>query len=94
MIESVTGAATIACGLNLTQEYLATIGILKHKQEALAEKLQEMTEKQQKIEAKLVGTMISTKDIESVQKKIGYEFKCKTWLIEALTHKSAIDQGL
>ena len=50
-----------------------------------------MTDKQRKIEHKLLGHMISKENIESVQKKIGYTFKCKTWLIEALTHKSAID---
>ena len=32
--------------------------------------------------------------ITSIEQKIGYTFKCKTWLIEALTHKSAIDQNL
>jgi dsRNA-specific ribonuclease len=50
-----------------------------------------MTDNQREIEHKLVGTMITQQNIDSVQKKIGYEFKCKTWLIEALTHKSAID---
>ncbi len=45
MVESVTGAATIACGLNLTQEYLRSIGILKQKQENLLDELNEMTGK-------------------------------------------------
>ena len=28
VVESVTGAATVACGLNLTQNYLKSIGVL------------------------------------------------------------------
>jgi len=29
-----------------------------------------------------------------VENMIGYEFKCKAWLVEALTHKSSIDQSV
>jgi hypothetical protein len=43
VVESVTGAATIACGLNFTQEYLRTIGILKHQQENLGDHLDGLT---------------------------------------------------
>lgn len=38
--------------------------------------------------------MMTEEKITSIEQKIGYTFKCKTWLIEALTHKSAIDQNL
>ena len=50
-----------------------------------------MTTKQQIIEQKLLGTMLSQEKVHRIQNIIGYEFKCKTWLVEALTHKSAID---
>ena len=32
MVESVTGAVTLACGLNCTQDYLRRIGVLDHDQ--------------------------------------------------------------
>lgn len=32
--------------------------------------------------------------LERVEKIIDYSFKCKSWLIEALTHKSWIDQSV
>lgn len=32
--------------------------------------------------------------LEKVEEIIKYEFKCKSWLIEALTHKSWIDQSV
>ena len=32
--------------------------------------------------------------LHKVEKIIDYEFKCKSWLIEALTHKSWIDQSV
>jgi dsRNA-specific ribonuclease len=47
--------------------------------------------KQQEIEQKLLGTMLSQDKVNRVQEKLGYTFRCKTWLVEALTHKSAID---
>jgi dsRNA-specific ribonuclease len=32
-----------------------------------------------------------TKNLKEVERILQYEFKCKAWLIEALTHKSWID---
>lgn len=31
--------------------------------------------------------------LREIESKIGYTFKCKLWLVEALTHKSYIDQN-
>lgn len=31
--------------------------------------------------------------MDQVEKKLGYTFKNKLWMIEALTHKSYIDQN-
>ena len=35
VVESVTGAATVACGLNLTQNYLRRINVLEYTQQFL-----------------------------------------------------------
>ena len=47
VVESVTGAATVACGLNLTQDYLYSINVLKFKQEHLYHKLKELKRSQE-----------------------------------------------
>jgi hypothetical protein len=39
IVESVTGAATVACGLNLTQNYLKQIKVLHYDQETLKARL-------------------------------------------------------
>lgn len=39
IVESVTGAATVACGLNLTQNYLRQIKVLHFDQETLLARL-------------------------------------------------------
>lgn len=45
IVESVTGAATVACGLNLTQNYLKQINVLRFDQMELKKKLRELKTK-------------------------------------------------
>jgi hypothetical protein len=47
VVESVTGAATVACGLNLTQNYLKSIGVLNETQDTLVRKLKELKTKKE-----------------------------------------------
>ena len=42
VVESVTGAATVACGLNMTQSYLKEIMVLDHTQDELEVQLREL----------------------------------------------------
>ena len=47
VVESVTGAAIVACGLNLTQNYLKSIGVLNEDQQKLKFKLAELKGKKE-----------------------------------------------
>ena len=96
VVESVTGAVTVACGLNLTQNYLKKIEVLKFTQGDLLEKLLALKKrKESNTEAKLFRDQKTQENngyMLEVEQKINYEFKNKLWLVEALTHKSYIDQ--
>ena len=39
MVESVIGAVTIACGINLTQDFLLELGVLKYDQRKLSSEM-------------------------------------------------------
>ena len=39
VVESVVGAVTIACGINLTQDFLMELGVLKFNQADLANEM-------------------------------------------------------
>lgn len=97
MVESVTGAATIACGLNLTQSFLRKIGVLKTSQQALKRGLKRLKKLKEgnKYSKRFVKKHYEdeTYQIPRVEKILGYTFKNKLWLVEALTHKSFVDQS-
>ena len=42
----------------------------------------------------LEHTFYRPNQMHKVETIIGYEFKCKSWLVQALTHKSYIDQSV
>jgi len=44
VVESITGAVAIACGLNFTQDFLVNIGILNKSQDQLKECMDVLTE--------------------------------------------------
>lgn len=46
VVESVTGAVTLACGLNCTQDYLRRIGVLEYDQAHLMQEMTKLVEKQ------------------------------------------------
>ena len=46
VVESVTGAVTLACGLNCTQDYLRCIGVLEYDQGHLRTEMLKLVEKQ------------------------------------------------
>jgi len=95
VVESVTGAATVACGLNLTQDYLCSINVLKFKQEHLYHKLKELKRRKEGNKDTQAFVKNRMKDpsmrMGEVEGKIGYKFKNQLWMVEALTHKSYID---
>lgn len=95
VVESVTGAATVACGLNLTQDYLWSINVLKFKQEHLYHKLKELKRRKEGNKDTQAFVKNRMKDpsmrMGDVEAKIGYKFKNQLWMVEALTHKSYID---
>lgn len=98
MIESVTGASTIACGLNTAQNYLREIKVLEYSQSQLCTKLKRLKRLKENNPASqsfinYIYHQDKYKNIPEVEKLIGYEFKNKLWLVEALTHKSYIDQN-
>ena len=88
VVESVTGAVTLVCGVNFTQDYLRKIGVLKHDQKHLMTEMRKLIEAQEEKSGELEKEFFDKFDMKQVEKIIGYEFKCKAWLIEALTHKS------
>lgn len=97
MVESVTGAATIACGLNLTQSFLRKIGVLTTSQSELElglqrlKRVKEGNPQSQRFVKKNYED--ETNKIPEVERILGYTFKNKLWLVEALTHKSFVDQS-
>ena len=97
VVESVTGAATVACGLNMTQTYLKRIGVLEKDQDELLKKLIDLKRKKKNNHEsqRFVNKLWNDNDCRmyEVEEKIKYEFKDKLWLVEALTHKSYIDQN-
>jgi endoribonuclease Dicer len=97
IVESVTGAATVACGLNLTQNYLKQIKVLHYDQETLKARLIDL--KMRKAANLSTQQFVMFKIMENggklleIETKIGYVFKNRLWLVEALTHKSYIEQN-
>lgn len=88
VVESVTGAVTLTCGLNCTQDYLRRIGVLEYDQQHLMERMTELVVKQKEKSQHLDEEFYASRNMKAVERIIGYDFKCKAWLIEALTHKS------
>ena len=88
VVESVTGAVTLACGLNCTQDYLRIIGVLEHDQAHLMQEMCKLVERQKEKSTHLDEEFYERRGMAAVEGIIGYTFKCKAWLIEALTHKS------
>lgn len=87
----------IACGLNLTQSYLRSIGVLDFSQTDLKLALAQLKQlKETNRESRgFVNWNYAhgPKNMVEVERKLGYTFKNKLWLIEALTHKSYVDQS-
>lgn len=83
-----TGAVTLVCGVNFTQDYLRKIGVLKHDQKLLMTEMKKLVEAQQEKSGELEKEFYDKFNMKQVEEIIGYDFKCKAWLIEALTHKS------
>lgn len=83
-----TGAVTLACGLNCTQDYLRTIGVLEYDQAHLMNEMQKLVGRQKEKSDNLDQEFYHARNMVEVEKIMGYDFKCKAWLIEALTHKS------
>ena len=85
----------MACGLNMTQNFLRRIGVLQVPQKELKQSL--LTIKFRKEQNGYSKMFVERKYHENnrkmaeVERKIGYEFENKLWLVEALTHKSYID---
>lgn len=46
------------------------------------------------MEPKLIEKFYKPFNMERVEKILGYSFKCKSWIVEALTHKSSIDTSV
>ena len=91
MVESVTGAVTLACGLNCTQDYLRAINVLEYDQACLMEQMQKLKAAQQE---SLDMALYEERKMERVEEILGYRFECKAWLVDALTHKSfSSEQG-
>ena len=88
VVESVTGAVTLACGLNCTQDYLHSIDVLEYDQAHLMNEMSKLIEGQKKKSAELDQEFYHNRNMKEVEEILGYEFNCKAWLIEALTHKS------
>jgi len=88
VVESVTGAVTLACGLNCTQDYLRQIGVLEVDQAHLMSKMAELVDEQRKKSVELDQEFFVGRKMQQVEEILGYTFNCKAWLVEALTHKS------
>lgn len=87
----------MACGLNLTQNYLRQIGVLKFDQSQLEQQLRSLKHRKglnpHTREFVYIKTSEKNAEMLQIEAKIGYTFKDKLWLVEALTHKSYIDQN-
>lgn len=88
VVESVTGAVTLACGLNCTQDYLRLIGVLEYDQAHLRNEMIKLVNQQEEKSKVLDQEFYTQRKFAEVEEILGYEFNCKAWLIEALTHKS------
>lgn len=93
-MESVVGAVTIACGINLTQDFLLELGVLKYDQSKLNSEMEHLVEEAKRKELKLKNHFYLEYNLQAVEKIIGYEFKCKSFIVTALMHKSYIDQSV
>lgn len=91
VVESVVGAVTIACGVNLTQDFLRDLGVLKYNQAHLAQEMVRLQQDALKKESKLKVHFYDVYKQNEVEKIIGYEFRNKAFLVTALMHKSYID---
>lgn len=74
MIESVTGAVTLACGLNCTQDYLRSIGVLEYDQGHLMTEMTKLVEKQREKSLVLDQEFYTARKMHEVERIIGYEF--------------------
>jgi dsRNA-specific ribonuclease len=95
IVESVTGAATVTCGLNTTQNYLKSINVLKFDQGELLDRLEKLKMRKEQNRQTMEFVQIKMTEnngrMKKIEGNIGYTFKNKLWLVEALTHKSYID---
>ena len=91
VVESVVGAVTIACGVNLTQDFLRDLGVLKYNQAHLAQEMVRLQQDALNKESKLKVHFYEVYKQNEVEKIIGYEFRNKAFLVTALMHKSYID---
>lgn len=94
MVESVIGAITIACGINLTQDFLLELGVLKFDQSKLNSEMARLVEDAKRKELKLKNNFYLEYDLQKVEEIIGYTFNCKSFIVTALMHKSYIDQSV
>ena len=74
VIESVTGAVTLACGLNCTQDYLRSIGVLEYDQGHLMTEMTKLVEKQREKSLVLDQEFYTARKMHEVERIIGYEF--------------------
>jgi len=88
VVESVTGAVTLACGLNCAQDYLRNISVLEYDQKFLMNEMQKLIDQQYAKTQQLEQDFYKPNKMCEIEKVINYNFKCKAWLVEALTHKS------
>ena len=72
VVESVTGAVTLACGLNCTQDYLRSIGVLEIDQAHLMQKMQELLDKQREKSVKLELMFYQERKMHRVEQIIKY----------------------
>ena len=60
----------------------------------LDEGYKKLLDKQVLIESLVYSSYFTPRNLRDVEQIIGYEFKCKSWLVEALTHKSVNEQQM
>jgi hypothetical protein len=81
VVESVTGAVTISCGLNYTQDFLKSFGILEYSQDKLQSELTRLKTGMALKEPILIKTFYQTSNMARVEQILNYSFKCKTFLV-------------
>ncbi len=87
VVESVCAAVNISTGLSGCQRYLFEIGVLKHSPEEYAKNLDGYVRKLES-NANMYQHRYMNALMGKLEEKIGYSFKCKALLCEALTHTS------